>query len=119
MTGLSVALALGATCVVSASAADLKPDAVVKTKSIGARVFLEDKLKADAALAANCLAEGKKWLDKNAAEAAASRKQDPQFWTAAGISSANMRSAPPSRIAMSASCATTTWTPMAPIPIRT
>lgn len=84
LTRLSVALALGATCVVSASAADLKPDAVVKTKSIGARVFLEDKLKADAALAANCLAEGKKWLDKNAAEAAASRKQDPQFFRDGG-----------------------------------
>lgn len=80
MTRLSVALALSATCVVSAPAADPKPDAVVKTKSIEARVFIDDRIKADAALAADCLAEGKKWLDKNAAEAAASRKQDPQFF---------------------------------------
>lgn len=65
-------------------AADPKPDAVVKTRSIDARVFLDDKIKADAALATNCLAEGRKWLDKNAAEAAASRKQDPQFFKDGG-----------------------------------
>ncbi|WP_456770925.1 MULTISPECIES: RsiV family protein [unclassified Bradyrhizobium] len=65
-------------------AADAKPDALVKNRNIEARVFLDDKIKADAALAADCLAEGKKWLDKNAADAAASRKQDPQFFTAGG-----------------------------------
>ncbi|WP_035966751.1 RsiV family protein [Bradyrhizobium sp. YR681] len=65
-------------------AADPKPDAVVKTKSIEARIFLDEKIKADAALAADCLAEGRKWLDKNAAEAAASRKQDPQFFKDGG-----------------------------------
>jgi len=84
MIGLSVAMALGATCVISALAADPKPDAVVKTKSIAARVFLDDKIKADAALAADCLAEGRKWLDKNAAEAAAARKEDPQFFKDGG-----------------------------------
>lgn len=84
MIGLSVAVALNATCLISALAADSKPDAVVKTKSIDARVFLDDKIKADAALAADCLAEGKKWLDKNAAEAAASRKEDPQFFKNGG-----------------------------------
>ena len=62
-----------------AHAADPKTDAVVKTGSIEARLFLDDKIKADAALAADCLREGKKWLDKNAAEAAAARKADPQF----------------------------------------
>lgn len=51
MTGLSVALALSATCVFSALAADPKPDAVVMSKSIEARVFLDDRIKADAALA--------------------------------------------------------------------
>ena len=34
-----------------AHAADPKPDAVVRTKSIEARVFLDDRIKADAALA--------------------------------------------------------------------
>ncbi|WP_407189936.1 RsiV family protein [Bradyrhizobium centrosematis] len=79
MAGLSVALALSATYAFSALAADPKPDAVIKTKSIEARVLLDDKIKADAALAADCLAEGRKWLDKNAAEAAAARKADPQL----------------------------------------
>ena len=59
-------------------AADPKPDASVKNRNIEASVFLDDKIKADAALAADCLAEGKKWIDKNAAEAAASRKREPQ-----------------------------------------
>ena len=64
----------------SALAADPKPDAAVKNSSIEASVFLDDKIKADEPLAADCLAEGRKWLDKNAAEAASSRKQDPQFF---------------------------------------
>ncbi|KRQ06253.1 RsiV family protein [Bradyrhizobium sp. DASA03076] len=84
MTGLSVALALSATCAFSALAADPKPDAAVKNKSIDARVFLDDRIKADAPLAADCLAEGKKWLDKNAGDAAASRKQEPQFFKDGG-----------------------------------
>lgn len=84
MIGLSVAMALSVTCVFSALAADPKPDAAIKTKSIQARVFLDDKIKANAALAADCLAEGRKWLDKNAAEAAASRKEDPQFFKDGG-----------------------------------
>lgn len=79
IAGLSVALALSATYAFSALAADPKPDVVVKTKSIEARVLLDEKIKADAALAADCLAEGRKWLDKNAAEAAAARKADPRL----------------------------------------
>lgn len=68
----------------SAHAADPKPDAVINNKSIEARIFLDDKIKADAALAADCLTEGRKWLDKNAAEAAASRKADPEFFKEGG-----------------------------------
>jgi hypothetical protein len=68
----------------SAHAADPKPDAVVKNRNIEARVLLDDRIKADPALSADCLAEGKKWLDKNAAEAAASRRQDPQFFRNGG-----------------------------------
>jgi hypothetical protein len=66
-------------CIVAAAAfaADPKPDTALKNKVIDASVFLEDKIKADPALTADCLAEGKKWLDKNAAEAESSRKQDP------------------------------------------
>src|SRR4051812_12792388 len=81
------ALAVVAACsalLSSARAAGLKPDAIIKTRSIDSRIFLDDKIKTDAALAADCLIEGKKWLDKNAAEAAASRKEDPQFFKDGG-----------------------------------
>jgi hypothetical protein len=60
-----------------AVAADPKPGAAIKNKTVDAVVLLDDKIKANPALAADCLAEGKKWIDKNAAEANASRKQDP------------------------------------------
>ena len=50
------------------SAAELKPDASIKNKAVEASVLLDDQIKADAALAADCLAEGKRWIDKNAAE---------------------------------------------------
>jgi hypothetical protein len=64
----------------AALAADPKPDATIKDKNVEASVFLDDKIKADPALSADCLAEGRKWIDKNAVEAAASRKQDPQMF---------------------------------------
>ena len=78
---------LAAVCLASltaALAAAPKPQASIKTKAVEASVFLDDKIKADAALAADCLAEGKKWIDKNAAEAAASRKQDPVLFRNGG-----------------------------------
>jgi len=81
---LSLALLMGAANISLSHAADPKPDSVVKTKNIEARVFLDDRIKADAPLAADCLAEGKKWLDKNSAEAAAARKADPQFFKDGG-----------------------------------
>ncbi|MES1148149.1 MAG: hypothetical protein ABUL53_03110, partial [Bradyrhizobium guangdongense] len=65
-------------------AAEPKPDAIIKTQSVRATVLLDDKIKADPALSADCLAEGKKWMEKNAAEAAASRKSDPQFFKDGG-----------------------------------
>jgi hypothetical protein len=68
----------------AALAAEPRPDASIKTETIEADVFLDDKIKADAALAADCLAEGKKWIDKSAAEAEASRKEDPQFFRSGG-----------------------------------
>lgn len=65
-------------------AAEPKPDAIIKTQSVRATVLLDDKIKADPVLSADCLAEGKKWIEKNAAEAAASRKSDPQFFKDGG-----------------------------------
>jgi hypothetical protein len=65
----------------AALAAEPKPDAALKTKAIEANVFLDDGIKADQQLAADSLAEGRKWLDKNAADAAIELKQDPQLFT--------------------------------------
>ena len=67
-------------------AADPKPDASIKNRSVDASVVLDDKIKANAALSADCLVEGRKWIDKNAAEADASRKQDPVLFRNGGWS---------------------------------
>jgi hypothetical protein len=83
---LSLALVLALFALQPALAADPKPDATINTKAIEANVYLDDKIKADPALAADCLAEGRKWLDKNAADAAAEMKQDPQFFKDGGWS---------------------------------
>lgn len=69
-----------------ARAADPRPDATIKNRNVEANVYLDDKVKADAALADDCLTEGKAWIAKNAAEAAAARKSDPQFFKVGGWS---------------------------------
>lgn len=64
----------------AAFAAETAPDAAITNKRFDANVFLDDKIKADAALSADCLAEGRRWINKNAADAAASRKEDPALF---------------------------------------
>lgn len=73
----------GVTCLMAAAAlaADAKPDAAIKNKTVVARVFLDNKIKADPALAADCLAEGRKWIDKKAAEGKASYNVDPVLFS--------------------------------------
>jgi hypothetical protein len=61
-------------------AADPKPDATIKTKAFEASVFLDDKIKTDPTLAGFLLAEGRRWLDRNATDAANEMKQDPSFF---------------------------------------
>jgi hypothetical protein len=70
-------LVAGLACLasVAALAADPRPDAAIKTKKVEVSVFLDDKIKADPALAADCLAEGKAWAAKNRADA--DKEQDP------------------------------------------
>jgi hypothetical protein len=80
-TGLTVACLASLT---AGFAAEPRPDASIRTKAVEADVLLDDRIKADAALAADCLAEGKKWIDRNAADAAASRKQDPVLFRNGG-----------------------------------
>ena len=63
-----------------ALAADPKPDAAIKNKNIEASVFLDDKIKADPPLAADCLTEGKAWIEKGRADADKERKQNPQMF---------------------------------------
>jgi hypothetical protein len=86
----NVAIAIGLFAAMTlcspSQAADPKPDAALKTKSIEAGVSLDGKIKADGALAAFCLADGKKWLDKNAVDAAGEMKQDPQLFKDGGWS---------------------------------
>jgi hypothetical protein len=79
-----VAVIAGIASLAAALAAEPRPDATIKTKSVDAGVLLDDKIKADPALAADCLAEGKKWLDKNAAVAEAQREQDPVLFRSGG-----------------------------------
>jgi hypothetical protein len=75
------------TCLVLATpalAADDKPDFTIKTKSVEATVYLDATIKADPALAANCLAEGKKWAEKGRAEADQERKNSPEMFRNGG-----------------------------------
>ena len=61
-------------------AGEPKPDVQLKNKIFDGQVYLDDKVRADPALAADSLAEGRKWIDKAAAEAETARKQDPQLF---------------------------------------
>jgi hypothetical protein len=70
----------------AAFAAGPRPDAATTNKSVDASVFLDDKIKADAALSADCLAEGRRWINKKAAYAAASRQEDPVLFRNGGWS---------------------------------
>lgn len=67
-----------------AYAAEPRPDFSLKTKAVEVSIFLDAATKADAALAADCLAEGKTWAEKNRSEAEASRKEDPQLFRNGG-----------------------------------
>jgi Protein of unknown function (DUF3298) len=66
--------------VIAAFGADPKPDAAFKNKQLDASVFLDDKIKKDAVLTVDCLADGKKWIATVAADAAKSLKEDPQLF---------------------------------------
>jgi hypothetical protein len=77
------AFACAVTCAAALSAAfaaEPKPDISIKTKALDASVVLDAKIKSDPALAANCLAEGKRWANKNRADADKERKSDPELF---------------------------------------
>jgi hypothetical protein len=83
---LQAVLLLGFLSLQPVLATEPRPDASIKNRNVEATVFLDDKIKADAALSAACLAEGKKWIGKNASDAEASRKQDPVLFRNGGWS---------------------------------
>jgi hypothetical protein len=69
-----------------AAAADRKPDFAIKTTLADIEVFLDTGIKADAPLAANSLADGKRWAAKQQADAKQTYKDDRdafrgQAWT--------------------------------------
>ncbi|CCD93166.1 conserved exported hypothetical protein [Bradyrhizobium sp. ORS 375] len=78
LSTLRLAALLGLLAASPVFAAEPKPDATINSKAIEANVTLDSQIKADAPLSAYCLADGKKWIDKNAADAAKERKEDPQ-----------------------------------------
>jgi hypothetical protein len=71
----TVVAVLGFLTTQSALAADPKPDFAIKTKKVEVTIFLYGKIKSDPALAADCLAEGKAWAEKNRGDAG--KEQDP------------------------------------------
>jgi Protein of unknown function (DUF3298) len=64
----------------AALAAEPKPDFNLKTKSVEASVSLDVKIKTNAALAADCLTEGKVWVAGYRSEADIERKLHPQMF---------------------------------------
>jgi len=65
----------------SALAANPKPDFTFKTKVVEISVTLDDKIKADPTLAADCRAEGKKWATKQRIDAEKMYKESPESFS--------------------------------------
>ncbi|HEY0235840.1 MAG TPA: RsiV family protein [Afipia sp.] len=68
----------------SALAAESKPDFTFKTKAADVSVMLDAGIKANPALAADCLAEGKRYAGKQRKEADAARRDDPKLFATGG-----------------------------------
>ncbi|MGX7744266.1 PdaC/SigV domain-containing protein [Rhodopseudomonas parapalustris] len=78
-----ILLVLASVCALSPALAEPpkpKPDVAVKTKAIDGTVTLDAAIKADAKLAENCLAEGKKWIAERRTEAEPEYKSDPELF---------------------------------------
>lgn len=73
---LAIALAVAA----PALAAKPKPEIIVKTKAVEISVTLDDAIKHNAGLAANLMAEGQRWIDKQSKEASSELKSSPELF---------------------------------------
>jgi len=78
--------AIACVAAVTAFAAEPKPEAAINNKNVDAHVFLDEKIKQDAVLSADCLSEGRSWINKQAADAAALRRRDPALFHNGGWS---------------------------------
>jgi hypothetical protein len=63
-----------------------KPDIAIKTRAAEIGVSLDATIKADPALAADCLAEGRRWAEKQRREADEARRDDPKLFPKDGYS---------------------------------
>jgi hypothetical protein len=80
---LAASLALAATLVLPQAvvvAAEQKPDIAIKTKAVEIKVTLDNTIRQNAALAANLLADSKRWAERNRAEAAKEYKSSPELF---------------------------------------
>lgn len=65
-------------------AGEPKPDLQRKNRIFDGQVYLDEKVKSDPALAANSLAEGRRWINVSALEAESTRRKDPQLFRNSG-----------------------------------
>ncbi len=61
-------------------AAEQKPDIAIKTKAVEIKVKLDNTIRQNAALAANLLADSKRWAERNRADAAKEYKSSPELF---------------------------------------
>jgi hypothetical protein len=61
-----------------------KPDVAIATEAVEISVKLDAGIKADPALAAECLTEGRNWAEQNRAEAEKTKREDPHYFPAGG-----------------------------------
>jgi hypothetical protein len=80
---LAASLALAAALVLPQAvvvAAEQKPDIAIKTKAVEIKVTLDNTIRQNAALAANLLADSKRWAERNRADAAKEYKSSPELF---------------------------------------
>lgn len=65
-------------------AAEPKPDIAIKTNAIDVSVTLDAAIKANPALAADCLAEGQRYAEKQRKETTDSKRSDPKYFPKGG-----------------------------------
>jgi len=78
-------IAIATVWLTSASlAAEPKPDFAIKTDAVDVTVTLDATIKAHPALAADCLAEGKRYAEKQRKETTDSKRSDPKYFPKEG-----------------------------------